>query len=92
MKMLVIKPWKRGEHPNLKTKTELKKMQLMPKYNVKPRAIVDRSEKYGGDYYLYDEAITMSYKKSNKQKEEEKRRRMKNREVFIVIIFIMLSR
>ena len=79
MKLLVIKPWERLEYPNLKTKTELQKMKLMPKYNVKPRALVDRPEKYGGNYYLYDETLTMPYKKSQKQKEEEKKKRMKRR-------------
>lgn len=82
VKMLVIKPWERTEHPTLKTKTELQKMKLMPKYNVKPRALVDRPTKYGGAYYLYDEILTMPYKKSQKQKEEEKKKRIKSRAAY----------
>lgn len=79
VKTLIIKPWERPKYPNLKTKTELQKLKLMPKYNVKPRALVDRPPKYGGDYYLYDETLTMPYHKSQRQKEEEKKLRLKKR-------------
>ena len=47
-----IAPWERENYPNLKSKTELKKMKLMPGYNVKPRALVIR--RMYDNYYLYD--------------------------------------
>lgn len=70
IKLKYISPWEREEYPELKSKTELKKMKLMPAYNVKPRALVVR-KKYD-DYYLYDVNKTIPYHESKKEKARKK--------------------
>lgn len=73
IELLHIKPWERDQHPDLKSKTELQKMKLMPGYNVKPRAVVER-KKYE-DYYLYDVNKTIPYHESQKEKGKKKAER-----------------
>lgn len=73
IELLHIKPWERDQHPDLKSKTELQKMKLMPGYNVKPRAVVER-KKYE-DYYLYDVNKTIPYHESQKEKAKKKAER-----------------
>lgn len=73
-----IAPAERADYPELKSKSELKKMKLMPAYNVKPRALVIR--RLYGNYLLYDVNKTIPYRESNKEKarrKSEKARRIK---------------
>lgn len=80
IELLHIKPWERDQYPDFKSKTELQKMKLMPSYNVKPRAIVER-KKYE-NYYLYDVKKTIPYHESQKEKARknaERKRRDKGR-------------
>ena len=60
IELIIIKPWEREKYPDWKTKTELKKMKLMPHPSAKARACVDciihgKSK----PYYLYDENVTI---------------------------------
>lgn len=80
IELLDVKPWERKKYPELKSKTELQKINLMPGYNVKPRAIVKRRSY--GDYYLYDINKTIPYHESKKEKARknaERKRRDKER-------------
>ncbi|EEA81492.1 hypothetical protein CLONEX_02621 [[Clostridium] nexile DSM 1787] len=70
IELLDVKPWEREKYPELKSKTELQKINLMPGYNVKPRAIVKRRSY--GDYYLYDINKTIPYHESKKEKSPKK--------------------
>lgn len=75
---ITIYPSEREKYPHWYSKTELKKMKLMPKINVKPVALVNR--KHYDSYYLYDIEKTTEFKLNNKQKNELKRRRKLNKE------------
>lgn len=78
IKCINIYPSEREKYIDWYSKTELKKMKLMPKINVKPVALVNR--KYYDSYYLYDIKKTTSFKLTNKQKNELKRRKQVNKE------------
>lgn len=67
----IIKPWDRKNYPGWKSLKELKKMNLMPRPNVKAIALVDRDAEFGGKYYLYEITKTMPYSESIKQKQSE---------------------
>lgn len=76
----IITKDERNKFPHLKTKTELKKMKLMPKPRVKPRAIYKYYTPYSGkaEYTnLYDETLTCTYKPT---KEELKARQKRDKE------------
>lgn len=72
-----IKPQERSQYPHLMSKTELRKIGLMPKKNVKPRALVCRA--IYGNHYLYDRELTCPYKKTLDEKKREKKRREERR-------------
>ena len=74
---ITIYPSEREKYPHWYSKTELKKMKLMPKINVKPVALVNR--KYYESYYLYDINKTTVFKLTYKQKNEVKKRNQINK-------------
>lgn len=72
IKCISLYPSEREKYPDWYSKTELKKMKLMPKKNVKAVALVIR--KSYGDYYLYDINKTTEYRLTKKQKAELNKR------------------
>lgn len=71
--LLTIKPNEREEYPDLKSKSELKKLKLMPHPLAKPRALVIR--KMYGNYYVYDKNKTVPYKEPSRDTLMRKTRR-----------------
>lgn len=78
----VIKTWDRKEYPDWKSLSELKKIKLKPKPNVKPIAIVDRPRRYGGSYYLYDIKKSEPYHMTLEEKKEVRRKRRQRKEKY----------
>ena len=75
---IIVKPWEKADKcpDTWKTKSELKKMKLMPHPRAIPRALVDREiGRSDQSYYLYDVEKTVPYKESSKTKELRKSRR-----------------
>lgn len=71
----ILYPNERNEYPDWYTKTELKKMKLMPKKNVKPVALV--IQKYYDNYNLYDIEKTTEFKLTTREKKELNKKRKK---------------
>ena len=68
IKCITIKSSERSQYPDWYSKTELKKMKLMPKKNVKPVGLVER--KFYDDYYVYDINKTQPFSLTKKEKDE----------------------
>lgn len=78
IKTIVVKPWERADKclDTWKSKSELRKLKLMPHPRAIPRALVDRKiGRSDQSYYLYDIEKTVPYKESSKTKELRKSRR-----------------
>ena len=75
VEILRLQPRQRTEYPHLKSKAELKKIGLMPSPNVKPRAVVIRKGSGYNDYFLYDESLTVPFRKTLADKKAEQKRR-----------------
>ena len=81
IKFLLIRKEDREKYPNLLTLAELKKIKLMPKPRVKPRALYIWWTPYGRESrYLYDKHLTCPYKMSKEELKEYEEKKLKRRQ------------
>lgn len=83
IELLRLKKADRENYPHLRTITELKKVKLMPKPRVKPRAIYTYYTPYSSkpeETYLYDIELTCPLKLSEEAKKERRKKDKERRE------------